>query len=309
MSFFRENIGLKLIALLLAIIFEVQFYSQSVSETVTAVVEVRGVPENLTIVSPSSATSRGVRLRVRVRGPAPVVDSLAHEQHKYFVDIPSDVEDSFVEVVRPEKVRFQRGGAGITVLDVVPSVIKFEFEEVIRKELLVTVPQTGRPIEGYHVKRIDVRPVSVVATGPRSELDGVVNVETRPLNLTKFDKTKKVDIALQPIGAMTHLDVNVVTLDVQIAAIKSERRFKSMNIEVLAPKGFAATLEPSRAQVTVVGPKGLLNNLSESEIRLVADGRELEEGKHDVLLEARLPKGLSLLEAKPATATITLVTN
>src|SRR5689334_22599536 len=85
----RENLSLKLISLILAVMLEIYFYSPDNSLTVSlpVTVELRNVPSTMMFISPRNG-ERGIPARLEVRGPRPLIEQVRTANHRYVVDYP-----------------------------------------------------------------------------------------------------------------------------------------------------------------------------------------------------------------------------
>lgn len=306
MAILRDNLSLKLFALFLAMLLEVYFYSpdNSVTEKLLASVELRNVPNNLMVISPVGGV-RNVSIALTVRGPAPVVQQLKRENLRYIIDLPPGITDSYLEYVKPEQLTL--GSSGVRVIDFSPPILDLKFDTVIRKELLVIVPQRGEPADGYRLKKLNIRPVSVIARGPESELSGVGVVETQPLEINEIREPRQAEVALVPPGAHTLLDVNVVHVDVLVSPVVAERTFDGLPIDVKSEKGGGATVSPATATVVVSGPTADLNQLDAAKIKISVDAASAGEGSHMLPLTATLPEGFEVESVSPEAAEVVVI--
>lgn len=306
MASIRDNLSLKLFALMLAILLEVYFYSpdNSVTEHLVASVQLRNLPANKMVVSPVGGV-RNIAISLTVRGPAPVVQQLKREPLTYNITLPPGTGESYMEYVKPEQLTL--GASGVHVIDFSPAIIDLRFETVVRKELLVIVQQRGEPAEGFRLKRLNVRPVSVIARGPESELSGVGVVETQLLDLEGLTGPMQTEVSLVPPGVHTLLDVNVVSVDVKVVPVISERSISGVRIGVRSSDGGATTVSPSSATVVVSGPVNELESLTASDIELLVDVSNLSDGRQRVPISAQVPEGINLESVTPATAEVVVV--
>ncbi|MFN8389676.1 MAG: CdaR family protein [Bdellovibrionota bacterium] len=301
----RENLSLKLISLILAVLLELYFYSpdNSLKVSLAATVEIRNVPTSLMFISPHHA-ERGITARVIVRGPRPLIEQAQGGNQRFILDYPQDSPLAFSASLDPRQLTLP---AGVEVLEVNPPSITFELEHVVAKDLLVDVQRVGQVPTGYQLEGIRVYPDSVTVTGPESELASLRTVKTQRLSLDDLTDTKTVELPLETPGLLSRLGVPVVKAEVRVSPIPAERAFEKVNVRVLAPYGYAGTVEPSRVKATLGGPKEALSQLSANGIELEADARALSEGKHEVDLTAELPKGLVIVATEPKKVTVNLI--
>src|SRR4029078_9738318 len=115
------------------------------------------------------------------------------------------------------------------------------------------------------------------------------------------------DLPLEAPGVLSRLGVPQVKVEVRVSPIPAEKTFDKLNVRLLAPYGFAGTVEPSRVKATLGGPKEALNQLVPSTIELEADARNLSEGRHEVELTSALTEGFVVIGTEPRKVTVNLI--
>lgn len=217
MKFFKHNWKLKLIALLLAMLLEFYFYSpdNSVTKVLHASVSVRNVPPSMMVFSPDFPGER-IDLSVTVRGPAPIVKQLEHEDIVYTVNYPISLPANYTETLKREEMRFALGVSGVDVLQVEPSNIDFVAERLLRKQLVVQATTQGEVDKAYFVRDLVARPTSVFVSGPKSKLQGINTVKTQPVDIGGLTATKRFEMPLARIGNWVRYNVDVVNVEVLV---------------------------------------------------------------------------------------------
>lgn len=304
-DFFTENFGLKMFSLLLAVLLEVYFYSpdNSVTASLTANVEIRNLPSKSMIVSPPGG-EKGLFARVTVRGPSPLVAQVRDTIQRFSIELPNDVPASYVAFLNGAQLRLP---SGVSVIDVEPPRIEFQFEPVKETDLLVIVDKAGEPAPGYRLDALKVFPDLVLARGPASELEGLRVIQTQKVDISNLRSSQRFEVALVDKGKLTSLAVNVVTVEAVISPIMADKTLEHVPVKVIAPPGFAATVEPSSVSAVISGPSDALGSISQSQLELSADGRNLEEGKHELNLTAVMPQGVNLVRTEPGKVILQMV--
>ncbi len=304
-SIFVHNFGLKVVSLVLAILLEVYFYSpdNSVSKVMSATVEIRGLPRETMVTEPAGA-ERGIPAQIRVRGPRTLVDQVVSQPQRLAIFYPESHPSSFTAIVDAFQLSLP---AGVEVLDVHPTAVTLRTERIHRKELLIVYETVGSLAPGMQIESINLFPDTVVARGPKSQIEILRAIESQALNVSDLSESTKVELPLKLPGGLVSLGVTVVTADIKISPITKERTFKSLRLKALAPEGFAASVVPARVSVTVSGPVKLVDELSREGLDVLADGRKLGAGVHEVKVVAKLPKGVTIKSSSPLAAKLTLV--
>jgi YbbR domain-containing protein len=194
------------------------------------------------------------------------------------------------------------------LLSVSPAQVQLAFERLVRKELLVVVNKKGEAAPGFRVEDIVVRPDSIVATGPQTELEGMAAVETDALDISGIDRTRRFEVGIVDQSKLTSLDVHFVSVVVKVMPIMEEQDRSSVPVKVLAPEGYAAFVEPSKVDIRVSGSVLALEQIKDMPLSLVADARGLKDGEHQLSVTGEdLPEGVKIIKTIPDSVTVRLV--
>ncbi len=299
-----RNWVISALAVLLAIGLQIWFYGpgNSVTVTVPVAIEIENVAPDMMIVSPRGLDNRLIA-QVKIRGPAPSVERVKSAKQKFIIDL-SGASLKYNAVLDEKQLRLP---PAVEVLDVLPTKISFRLEEIVEKELEV-VPDTAGGVPGsYKFEGIKVIPNRVFVRGPRSEVEVLKSAFTQQILLSRLSGSQVVSVPLVSPGELSRLNVGSVSVEVAMSEIQAVKSFKGVNVKVVAPYGFAASVEPSKVEAVLTGPSSVLDRLDGSSISLVADGSLLGPGSHRVPLGGTLPGGVSVMETKPDKVNLTLV--
>ncbi len=301
----RENLSLKLISLILAVMLELYFYSPDNSLTVSLpiTIEVRNVPSSMMFISPRNG-ERGIPGRIEVRGPRPLIEQVRTANHRYVIDYPQDQRPVYSVPIDARQLWLP---AGVEVLEVHPHTLTVELEKSVQRRIPIEFDGNGSVAQGFQMEKVTLTPDFVIVNGPASEVNPLKAIKTERLSVEGLNDTRRFEVPLINPGMFTKLDVQTINVEVQVGYIPAERTFEKVNIKVVAPYGYAGTVEPSRVKCTVSGTKENLEKLDIGAIQLQADGRELVEGRHEVAPSATLPDGIRLLAIDPKKVTVHLV--
>lgn len=309
-SFFRENLSLKLLSLILAVLLELYFYSpdNSMSVTLPASIEVRNIPPGLMVVRPAMF-EKNFAARVELRGPKPLIEQARSSVHKFVVEYPATNPMLFTAKVEPRQLWLP---AGVEVREVVPKEITIELERVLTKKVSIAVPKVGQLPSGYRIEAISIEPHEVEISGPESELRILESIATVEVDLTSLTAPQKLSLALAKTGMWSILGPATVTVDLKVGVIPAEKSIDKVNISLRSPEGFAGTVEPSRIKINLAGPQASLEKIGPNDIKLVAEAQLLTEGRHElepsVSFESVGPEdGVTVLSTEPAKVIVNLV--
>ena len=96
-------------------------------------------------------------------------------------------------------------------------------------------------------------------------------------------------------------------MDVQVGRVEAEKSFDQVAVQVVAPAGFAATVEPSKAAMVVTGAKKEVEKLENENLVLIADATGLTEGKHELALQGVFGGNVRVLKTYPEKVKVILV--
>ncbi|MDD2943735.1 MAG: YbbR-like domain-containing protein, partial [bacterium] len=225
-NFFTENLGLKLFSLLAAMLLEFYFFSpdNTVSIEMQIAIELQNTPSERVIVSPTGA-QRGLFSKVELVGPHHLIESVKSSPPVFRIVLPDSPPSELHFQLRREDLRLPNG---VQVKGIEPSTYRLEFDRLIRRELKVQLDTVGEAAAGYHVKSLKVFPETVFARGPSGELEGRQSVSSLPLDISNMQNSDRLDVSLTDVGKLTSLEVNLVSVQVEIEAIPLEKEYKDI---------------------------------------------------------------------------------
>ena len=173
----RGNIGLKLLALTLAVVLWAALGSDTVTEAVFQVpVEFSNMPTDLEVLYEQTSA------QLRVRGPSRALQQASHSDFAVRVDL------SFVSgpgdrtfPLDPQAVEVP---TSLEVVQMVPSEVRLTFERSVSKEVPVQPRFSGEVSRGRRVKGYKLRPSHLRIAGPSSRVDPIASVSTDPVDIT-----------------------------------------------------------------------------------------------------------------------------
>jgi YbbR domain-containing protein len=180
MGWITENLGLKLLSLLVAVLLWLATVGEPEMVTAQSVpVQYRNTPANLEISSQLTDTAL-VEMRgssERLSGPTNAVVILDLGDNVR----PGERTYSILE----EHVKLP---PGITFLRAVPSQIRLRLEYRISREVPIVVRYSAPAPDGYKIGRQEVSPQLVRIVGPESRVNAIDKVQTDPIDLAPRDE-------------------------------------------------------------------------------------------------------------------------
>lgn len=289
----------------MAVLLEVYFYSpdNSITSAITATLEVVNVPNDLMMVSPEP-TDKGIQVRIDVRGPRPLIEQMRSTSYHLIVNYPPG-RPLFIKP--PLDVRQLWLPVGVEVVGTTPSDLSIEFEPILSRELPIVVENTGRPKAGFVVSEAKSTPPSIRVSGPAKEVSTLSEIHAEEVNVSDLSEPKEFEAKL--VSSRPHIRFSPATVKVLVTVnpVQAQATFDRINVRLLAPYGYAGTVEPSRVRVILAGPPEVLSDLTSQRLELRADARSLNEGKFQVRLKGELPQGVSILTTDPDYVTVQLM--
>lgn len=249
------NISLKILSLFFAVSLWLFVNLKATAEnTLQIPVRWENLPSFLAITKEVNDS-----VRVRVAGPRRILSNLQGNRLPVTLDL-SDGKVGLVNYQINEKMIHLPPGLTATVLP--PDTIQFKFELTVTKGVEVKPRFDGKPAEGYVLEGSEVVPNRVEIVGAQSEVQGIAQVDTEPIDLTERRESfeTKVKIALHQPHAWPSTGQGEVEVRVTIAEETVQKLLKQISLKVQNARG-PVRLEPPRVDVILEGPAGKIDSL------------------------------------------------
>jgi hypothetical protein len=301
-EFFTKNIGLKLLALTIAVSIELYFISPRnlMSQTIKVPVQIRNVPPKRIIVSPSGVRD-GFTTEVKVRGPSPLLQQLQTSSYRFFIDIPPSALESYSHRFEPQSLPLP---PGVEVTEITPPKLDLKLEPLVSKSLAVVCEFVGEPPAGYRLESKQILPSSLIVHGPMSALRGLRELPAHKVDLSKLTEPVELELPVAEFDPLVTLDVNVVTVQLNIQPKIERRTFSKVKLLPRGEPTGPAVLESPSVKVTLSGPVKKIAELKEDDIHAVVDFSGLSEGKHQVPVMVSPVSGFTIQQVAPETVPV-----
>ena len=262
-----DNLGLKLFALLLALLLYFHVLTDRPSEqTLYFPVTVEGLPDSLALAS-TVPTEVGVRLR----GTGKQLIRLGLTKPPVRLSLAGVTPGMFQRALGPADVSLG-GMSDVTVLEVKdPAEIRLEVTKRASRLVPVHVSVVGEPARGLMVSGpLEVRPRFVRVSGPSTWVARQETLHTEPVSIAgRRDTLELVQALVAPPGWATATPGSVV-VSIPIDAEASKEL--SLPLEVRGIRG-ELRAEPRPAAVTATwrGPRALLGTVDARTLRARVD--------------------------------------
>jgi YbbR domain-containing protein len=297
---FVENLGLKLVSLVLAITVFVLVRGEKDAQTSGFVKVIYGYPSDRVLV-----TDAPDRVRLLVRGPWSRVNRFnERDLDPIRIDLGAAVSGEFKFQDDMIKLPF-----GLRVASFNPPSVKLEFEPRITRAIPVAPSLEGTPAAGYRVEATDLEPSAASVTGAQSVLATITHVGTDLVRISGAHGpvTRVVSLARLPQHA-EFVDDAKVRVAVRIVPELGERTVSRLPVQAVGgPAPFR--IEPPTVDVLVQGPRAALEALQLTSIVPSVDVRDLGAGPQGSYLRPVTVGGLAddfSATARPASVRVTM---
>jgi YbbR domain-containing protein len=295
-----RNLGLKIVALGLAVLLWFTISSPQVERSVRVPLVYRNVPATLQMTGDPVDT-----VNVHIRGGGTQVSQIAAGEVVVVADLAGAAAGSTVLPLRTDQVKVPYG---VEVTQIDPSAVTVTLEKSGSAEVPIKPAINGQPAPGYLVAMITSDPRRVVITGPVSRLNDTVVATTEPISIdgatAPLVQTVNVGVTdaelrlKQPVTA--RVTVQIVPSTGQLTA----RTFPERAITFRNAEGQKATAEPAAVTVTVRAPAAVLAGLDAKSIQPYVDLTDLGPGRHVLAVHVDLGGDYALGAITPSTVTV-----
>lgn len=295
-----RNVPLKVLSLVIAsgLWAFVNFGERDSEEALKVPLQFRNIPARLMITSP-----RVDFIDVRVVGPRTLLGRIDHNQLAIPLDFSGARSGPAIFSVNVDRLNLPRG---VRVVRVTPSQVTVMLERVRRKTVPVQLRIEGEPPPEFRVVTSTTVPDRIEITGPESLVAPIESVSTEPIPLDTTSRAPiRQELRIEPLGEYVTPRPGSVRADVVIEEIRMDRTFARVPVQVLADEGMEATAEPANVQITLLGPRRVVDAVAVDGLA-GADVTGLEPGEHDVAVRVALPDEAELVSVVPGVVRVTI---
>ena len=280
-----DNLGLKLFALLLAVLLYLHVLTErSVEETVEFPLAVTGLADSLAI-----ATSPPATIAARLSGTGKQILRLRYLRPPFDLSLAGVGPGTFQRAITPVDVPLP-GATGVTVLEVLaPARVSLEVTAREERRVAVYVRTTGTPARGFVVGAAPlVRPATVRVSGPAPWLAKLDSVFTAPVPVAGRRESLAVVQPIGPLPLYVHATPGSVFVSVPIEV--EETREVRVPVEVRGVRAeLRAEPQPREILVTWRGPRSLAADIRPSAYRARVDAARRGRGEWALPVELAGP--------------------
>jgi len=293
-----DNLGLKLVALLLAIGF--WFYvvgEESIEIARTVPLKIQTPNEKISIVKSSASF-----LEVTFQAPRHMLSVISssniwadHEvsEAQRSGDYSFNVSARDIALPSPE----------IRIVKIFPSFVTVTLDEVIIKKLPIKVDLVGEPAYGYRVDKesIELNPNAVMVEGPKAILEKMDAINTEPVQLVGRIRSFNRKVQVREVSEVKPLGDGLTEIQIPVKAEFAEKELEDLPVKPLGipSTGYYVKLASNSVSVVLKGPRALLDQLELKDILAFVDVDDFKAGAHEVPVQFILPPDLALKDDPP----------
>lgn len=208
--FFRENIILKVAALVLSVILWLFVTAKGQTEISL------NVPIEYTNISPGLEIARrgAETASIVIRGHESLLKNIRKGDIRVNVDLSKAKKGEWVFNIRQDDVKLPYA---VAVTKIEPPSLKIVFEETASKTVGIKPVVSGMPETGYYVKSMEIRPQNMLVEGAKSEVRKVSEVKTEPIDITGLTEDFSQEVGLDLSGRNIRTKVDKINIKISIA--------------------------------------------------------------------------------------------
>ncbi|HOD00378.1 MAG TPA: YbbR-like domain-containing protein, partial [Myxococcota bacterium] len=309
---FRENVGIKVLSLILAIVFFALVRTEQGNEAEIEIpVQLSALSEDLVFVG---EMPRKIKVLVRYKWSRPKKDT---QPPPYIVDLRG-FENEKVFVFDAEKIRLAMNTEGMSIVSIYPPEFTVEVEPKVEKTVKVKLNLVGISEKGYDVVVEEARslPPVIKVRGAKSAVKDIDIFATHPIDISKFKKDVILDnVPLQkPSSKFLFMETDTVRVEIPVREIPGQKMLDNVEVKVRnCPEGFMCIVTPPLVNMTLTGPLPSIflveNGQEKAEVWVDAALIDAKVDKHQgIKLSCDRPMGLKCVET-PKSVTLTIQKN
>jgi YbbR domain-containing protein len=210
---FFDNLGLKIVSILLAIVLWIFVTSRGQAEmSIDVPLEFTNIPAGLEMVNHNIKM-----VTLTIKGQEGLIKNLKPSDVRVSVDLSKAKKGESLYYIQRDDVKMPHG---FIVTSIDPSAVKVMTAETVTKMVRVVPVVAGEPQKGYHIKSIEVAPQTVIIEGVRSETARISTLKTEPVDVTGVNETVTQDAKLDLAGRNIRSKTSVVSVRVVIGGPK-----------------------------------------------------------------------------------------
>ncbi len=296
LNFFRQNIFLKILSLIFAIIL--WFFvvlEDKVEQDVDVFIHYKHVPKGLMLVNTPPN-----KVHVKVVGPRSILRNLSRKKLSLRIDLSEFERGRHLIVLHPKDIPLP---AGLEIIGIQPEKIEIILERIASRLVPVEPMLEGSPPSGWKLVKVTVIPSKVRIRGPESLVYKIKRLRTKPLDISNLKGEVLRTVELEVPDMLTVLPSATVKVKLLIQEKIVEREIKDLSIKPEGASG-PVKLKPNKVCVVLRGPERLLGPFAELKLKATVDLKGLKPGRYRLPVKLKLPEGIKIIHLQPKRITV-----
>jgi len=258
------------------------------------------LPEGLTLAGPALK-----EIEIRVKGPPEALEALRRNVPRYPLDLSAAAVGVESIAIDPDLIPMP---AGIQITRVNPAYLSVRVDRLVKKQVPVRVAISGEPASSYSINGTTAEPSMLFICGPKTAVDLIDEIFTKPVDVTGRSETFKKEIAVDLAqGVETCSASGIVLAEIYLAAKVATRRFEGIWVQGKnTPYEFS--ISPPTLSLEIKGPLNIINNLQPSkDIEVYVELENLKPGVYVRRAAISLPVKTTLVSVEPELFTVKIM--
>ncbi len=191
----------------------------------------------------------------------------------------------------------------LRVKSIRPSFISINMQPRQEKRVSITPRFIGELPQGYQLGQIKITPSTTSINGPSEAIAKLNTIQTEAIDLSSHRQDFATQVRLQHSSSLVRDDLqDMVQVTVEVNSLEQEKTFKNLPVMALNTT-LKTTVTPSTVDITLKGPKKLIENFNPSGLLISVDMSK-EENQPDGLFKkpvviSNLPRDIKLVNHYP----------
>ncbi len=204
-----ENIGMKIAAVILAVILWFFVTSRGQSEVSMEIpLELKNIPKGLESIKQVTKS-----ISVSIKGQERLLKNIKPSAVRAYVDLSKARKGKGTYYISKDDVKLP---STMTVTNISPSSVWIVLEETVIKTVPVSPVIVGSPEKGFIVSSVEVNPKEVTIEGVRSEVNRIKFLRTEPIDIADISETSVQDVRFDMAGRNIRSEVQEVSVKIVI---------------------------------------------------------------------------------------------
>jgi hypothetical protein len=257
------------------------------------------VPLEIINLPPNYLITKGMlnKIQVRIRGTKALLERVEEKKISYTLDLSNVRKGSNVLVLNPKNIAFPRP---LEVVEVIPSRLELMVDELVIKEVPVTVKWQSQISRYFELISVRTEPESITIKGPSTLVEKIKEIKTKVVEIKEhvpLTWVGKIGLDLLP-----EIEAEVGEVQVEFKFIpKTKELWVRRPIVFKKPRGITVVSEQEFVRLKLAIP---LYRLKEEDwrdkirVRLEVK-KNMQPGNYDLDYQVLLPPDTKLLQKRP----------